>query len=52
VTLNPSRNTLLLAQQSTEIRTPSDSALTPNYKRTIIKEEENRIHMGITKLKD
>ena len=52
VTLSPSRNTLLLAQQSTEIRTPSDSALTLNYKNTVIKKEENRIHLGITKLKD
>jgi len=41
-----------LAQQSLEIRTSSDSALTPNYKNTVIKEEENRIHLGITKLKD
>ena len=52
MTLNPLRNTLFLAQQSTEIRTPSDSALTPNYRNTVIKEEENRIHLGITKLKD
>jgi len=52
VTLNPSRNTLLLAQQSTEIRTPFDSALTLNYRSTIIKKEENRIDLGITKLKD
>jgi len=52
VTLSPSRNTLLLTHQSTEIRTPSYSALTPNYKITVIKEEENRIHLGITKLKD
>jgi len=52
VTLSPSRNTLLLAQQSKEIRTPSDSAVTPNYRNTIIKEEENRIHLGNTKLKD
>jgi len=52
VTLSPSRNTFLLAQQSTKIRTPSYSALTLNYINTIIKKEENRIHMGITKLKD
>jgi len=52
VTLSPSRNTLLLAQQSTKIRTPSNSAVTPNYKNTVINEEENRIHLGITKLKD
>jgi len=52
VTLSPSRNTLLLAQQSTEIRTASDSALTPNYKNTVIKEVENKIHLGIAKLKD
>jgi len=50
--LEPLRNTLILAQQSTEIRIPSDSALTLNYKNTVIKKEENRIHMGITKLKD
>jgi len=52
VTLNPSRNTLLLAQQSTKIRTPSNSALTLNYRNTVIKKEENRIHLGITKVKD
>jgi len=52
MTLNPLRNTLLLAQQSTEIRTPSNFALTPNYINTVIKEEENRIHLGITKLKN
>ena len=52
MTLNPLRNTLFLAQQSTEIRTPSDSALTPNYRNTVIKEEDNRIHLSITKLKD
>jgi len=52
MTLSPSRNTLLLAQQSTKIRTPSNFALTPNYRNTVIKEEENRIRLGITKLKD
>jgi len=52
VTLNPSRNTLLLAQQSTEIGTPSNSALTLNYRNTVIKKEDNRIHLGITKIKD
>jgi len=51
-TLSPSRNTLLLAQQSTEIRIASDSTLTPNYRNTVIKEEDNRIHLSITKLKD
>jgi len=52
VTLSPLRNTLLLAQQSTEIRSPCDFALIPNYRNTVIKEEENKIHLGITKLKD
>jgi len=41
-----------LAQQSTKIITPFVFALTPNYKNTVIKEEENRIYLGITKLKD
>jgi len=52
VTLSLSRNTLVLAQQSTKIKTPSDSTLTLNYKNKVIKKEENRILLGITKLKD
>jgi len=52
MTLNSSRNILLLAQQPTEIKTPSDFALTLNYKNTVIKKKDNTIHMGITKVKD
>jgi len=35
----------------TKIRTPSDSTLTLNYKNTVIKKEENRIHLVLQRLK-
>ena len=55
VTLNPSRNTLHLANHTKNVDLEtSRTHNTPwqdNYKSTVIKEEGNRIHLGITKLK-
>jgi len=55
VTLNPSRNTLPLANTPRVlILNTSRTHNTPwqhKYKNTVIKEEGNRIHLGITKLK-
>jgi len=53
--LNPSRNTLPLANHTKSIDLEHlKTHNTPwqhNYRNTVIKEEGNRIHLGITKLK-
>ena len=55
VTLNPSRNTLPLANHTKNVDLEHlKSTNTPwqhNYKNTVMKEEGNRIHLRITKLK-